>query len=86
MVTGQVAKLLRDYVSGLSIGAVHVDDAREPVNIVVRLPRAERQSPEQLMAIRLTNMMGKQVPLGAIAKVETRPTASPSTTATSIPW
>ncbi len=71
VVTGQVAKLLRDYVSGLSIGAVHVDDAREPVNIVVRLPRAERQSPEQLMAIRLTNMMGQQVPLGAIAQVET---------------
>ena len=71
VVTGQVAKLLRDYVSGLSIGAVHVDDAREPVNIVVRLPRAERQSPEQLMAIRLTNMAGQQVPLGAIAQVET---------------
>jgi len=70
VVTGQVAKLLRDYVSGLSIGAVHVNDAREPVNIVVRLPRSERQSPEQLMSIRLTNMMGQQVPLGAIARVE----------------
>ncbi len=70
VVTGQVAKLLRDYVSGLSIGAVHVDDAREPVNIIVRLPRAERQSPEQLMAIRITSMMGQQVPLGAIAQVE----------------
>jgi multidrug efflux pump subunit AcrB len=68
--TGQVAKLLREYVAGLSIGAVHLDDAREPVNIVVRLPRAERQSPEQLMAIRLTNMTGQQVPLGAIARVE----------------
>ncbi|MGA7950717.1 MAG: efflux RND transporter permease subunit [Thiobacillaceae bacterium] len=71
VVTGQVAKLLRDYVSGMSIGAVHVDDAREPVNIVVRLPRTERESPEQLMAIRLTNMMGQQVPLGAIAEVDT---------------
>lgn len=70
VVSGQVAKLLRDYVSGLSIGAVHVDDAREPINIVVRLPRSERQSPEQFMSIRLTNMMGQQVPLGAIARVE----------------
>lgn len=67
---GQLAKLLHDYVSGLSVGAVHMDDAREPVNIVVRLPRSERQSPEQLMALRITNMTGQQVPLGAIAQVE----------------
>jgi multidrug efflux pump subunit AcrB len=75
--TGQVAKLLHDYVSGLSIGAIHVDDAREPVNIIVRLPRAERQSPQQLMAIRLTNMMGQQVPLGAIATVDKVPQDKP---------
>jgi len=77
VVAGQVGKLLRDYVSGLSIGSVHVDSARDPINIVVRLPRAERQSPESLMAIRLTNMMGQQVPLGAIARVETVPYGKP---------
>ncbi|MGO9445602.1 MAG: efflux RND transporter permease subunit [Thiobacillaceae bacterium] len=68
--TGQVAKLLRDYVSGLSIGTIHVDEAREPVNIVVRLPRSERDSPERLMTLRLTNMMGQQVPLASIARIE----------------
>ncbi len=77
VVAGQVGKLLRDYVSGLSIGSVHVDSARDPINIVVRLPRAERQSPESLMAIRLTNMMGQQVPLGVIARVETVPYGKP---------
>jgi multidrug efflux pump subunit AcrB len=77
IVAGQVGKLLRDYVSGLSIGSIHVASARDPINIIVRLPRAERQSPESLMALRLTNMMGQQVPLGAIASVETVPYGKP---------
>ena len=77
VVAGQVGKLLRDYVSGLTIGSVHIDSARDPVNIVVRLPRAERQSPASLLALRLTNRMGKQVPLGAVATVETVPYGKP---------
>jgi multidrug efflux pump subunit AcrB len=67
---GQVAKLLHDYVSGFSIGTLHVDDAREPINITVRLPRSERQTAQQILSIRITNMMGQQVPLSAIAKIE----------------
>jgi multidrug efflux pump subunit AcrB len=67
---GQVAKLLHDYVSGFSIGTLHVDDAREPINITVRLPRSERQTAQQILSIRITNMMGQQVPLSAIARIE----------------
>lgn len=67
---GQVAKLLHDYVSGFSIGTLHVDDAREPINITVRLPRSERQTPQQILSIRITNVMGQQVPLSAIASIE----------------
>ncbi|MEN6586528.1 MAG: efflux RND transporter permease subunit [Sulfuricella sp.] len=67
---GQVGKLLHDYVSGFSIGTLHVDDAREPVNITVRLPRSERQTPQQIMSIRVASMTGQQVPLSAIASIE----------------
>ncbi|WP_124949010.1 efflux RND transporter permease subunit [Sulfuriferula thiophila] len=67
---GQVAKLLHDYVSGFNIGTVHVDDSREPLNLTVRLPRSQRQTPEQILSIRITNMMGQQVPLSSIATVE----------------
>lgn len=67
---GQVAKLLHGYVSGFSIGTLHVDDAREPVDIVVRLPRSERQTPQQILSIRIANAMGRQVPLSAIGTVE----------------
>ena len=67
---GQVAKLLHDYVSGFSIGTVHVEDAREPVDITVRLPQSERQTPAQILSLRVTSMSGQQVPLSAIATVE----------------
>ncbi|MDR3390623.1 MAG: efflux RND transporter permease subunit [Sulfuriferula sp.] len=66
---GQVAKLLHDYVAGFNIGTVHVADSREPVNLTVRLPRSQRQTPEQILSIRITNMMGQQIPLSAIATV-----------------
>ncbi|MBK9325922.1 MAG: efflux RND transporter permease subunit [Hydrogenophilales bacterium] len=67
---GQVAKLLRDYVSGFAIGTLHVDNAREPIDIKVRLPRELRAGPETLMNLRVTNPHGMQVPLSAIARVE----------------
>ena len=67
---GQIAKLLRDYVSGFDIGTLHVDSAREPIDIKVRLPRELRASPETLMNLRVSNPHGMQVPLSAIARVE----------------
>ncbi|MDD5404832.1 MAG: efflux RND transporter permease subunit [Sulfuricella sp.] len=67
---GQVGKLLHDYVSGFSIGTLHVDDAREPIDITVRLPRSARQTPQQILSIRVANATGQQVPLSAIASVE----------------
>lgn len=67
---GQVAKLLRDYVSGFAIGTLHVESAREPIDIKVRLPRELRAGPETLMNLRVTNAQGMQVPLSSIARVE----------------
>jgi multidrug efflux pump subunit AcrB len=67
---GQVAQMLRNYVSGFAIGTLHVDDAREPVDIRVRLPRELRASPDTLLALRVSNPHGMQVPLAAIATVE----------------
>lgn len=75
---GQVAKLMHDYVSGFSIGTVHMDDAREPVNITVRLPQSDRQTPMQMLSLRVTNMGGQQVPLSAIATIERATQDKPS--------
>ncbi len=65
----QVAKLLRDYVSGFSIGTLHAVEAREPVEIRVRLPRGLRATPASLMALRVGNAQGIQIPLAQLAEV-----------------
>jgi multidrug efflux pump subunit AcrB len=74
---GQVAQLLRQYVSGLSIGTLHVEDAREPIDIKVRLPRELRATSDTLLALRVTNPQGSQVPLAAIATVKQTTAAKP---------
>lgn len=66
----QVAELLRRYTSGFAIGTLHVEDAREPIEIRVRLPREQRASPETLLALRVSNAQGVQIPLSEIARVE----------------
>lgn len=65
----QVAKLLRNYVSGFSIGTLHAVEAREPVEIRVRLPRELRATPASLMALRVANGQGVQIPLAQLAEV-----------------
>ncbi len=77
IVPGQVAQLLHDYVSGLTIGAIHDDSALEPVSIVVRIPRADRQSPQDLLNIPVQNAQGRVIPLSAIATVQRVTTAKP---------
>jgi len=74
---GQVAKLLRDYVSGFTISTLHVDSAREPIDIKVRLPSELRAGPETLMNLAITNPRGMRVPLSAIARVERVTEAKP---------
>ncbi|MDD5365049.1 MAG: efflux RND transporter permease subunit [Gallionellaceae bacterium] len=74
---GQVAQLLRSYVSGFAIGTLHADDAREPIDINVRLPRELRATPDTLLSLRVTNPHGMQVPLSAIATVEKVTEAKP---------
>ncbi len=73
----QVAKLIHDYVSGFSLGALHIADAREPINLIVRLPRSERQSPNQVLSLTVVNAMGQQVPLSSIATMKRVVAAKP---------
>ncbi len=66
----QVAKLVHDYLSGFSVGSLHVDSAREPINLTVRLPISGRQSPNQILSLTMANAAGQQVPLSSIATLE----------------
>lgn len=67
-----VSKMLRDYINGYELGYMHLDNVREPVNIVVRLPREERTVPEQLLNLRVNSFSGEAVPLSSIATINER--------------
>ena len=69
VVPATVAKMLHDYISGFELGYMHLDNVREPVNIIVRLPRSERSVPEQLLSLRVLSHTGNPVPISAIAEI-----------------
>jgi multidrug efflux pump subunit AcrB len=66
----QVAKMLRDYINGYELGYMHLDNVRESVNILVRLPRSERTTAQQLLSLRVQSRAGEAVPLSALASIE----------------
>lgn len=77
IVPGQVIQLLHNYVSGMKVGAIHDNASLEPINIIVRVPRADRQSPQQLLDVPIQNAQGKIIPLSSIATVEKTSLAKP---------
>lgn len=73
----QVSKMLRDYINGFELGYMHLDNVRESVNIIVRLPRSERTTVEQLMSLRVQSRSGSSVPISAVATIERELYAKP---------
>ncbi|MEJ2479680.1 MAG: efflux RND transporter permease subunit [Acidihalobacter sp.] len=73
----QVAKLVHDYVAGADIGTLREQHAPEPVNIVLRLKRADRAWIQQIQDLTITNKQGKQVSLAGIVRIEPSSVAKP---------
>jgi multidrug efflux pump subunit AcrB len=69
----QVAVTLRLAISGMEAGLLHQAREKEDVPILLRLPREERSSVEDLKAIRVMGKQGNLVPLGEIVRVERGP-------------
>ena len=68
--TEQVAQALRLSVEGVNAGLIHLPKEKEDMNILVRLPRSERSSPELLNTIRFAGSQGNMISLGEIARLE----------------
>lgn len=68
-----VAETLRAALNGVSAGTAHVSSEREPLEIVVRLPRAERSSVADLNTLRVKGLDGSLVPLGEIGRAMEAP-------------
>lgn len=65
-----IAKQVSTYFGGVKVGDLHKPGAREPIKIVVRLPRPERTDTQALMSLRLINRQGHSVALGSVAHIE----------------
>lgn len=65
------AKVQRIALSGMPAGLVHFDKEKEPVDIFLRMPLAERSRPGTLQQIGVTGSGGQLIPLGELVKGET---------------
>ena len=62
----QVAETLRIAAAGHVVGIVHSDTERLPLEIVLQLPRAQRSSASDLMALWVRGEQGNLIPLSEI--------------------
>lgn len=67
---GAVARTLHDYLAGFDIGMLHVNDAREPIAVRVRIPQGDRGFIRQVLDLRVTASNGRTVPLGSVVTVQ----------------
>ncbi|HEY5998206.1 MAG TPA: efflux RND transporter permease subunit [bacterium] len=67
--TEQVSQALAVALGGASAGQVHLPREKEPVELVVRLPREARTGVETLAGVTVPSPAGVQVPLAELAQV-----------------
>ena len=68
--TQAVAQSLAIAIGGMSSGLVHVPEEAEDLEIMLRLPLAERSSIDELMGVKIPSPSGNTVPLGELVRVE----------------
>jgi multidrug efflux pump subunit AcrB len=66
-----IAETLRIAVGGQPVGLLHVPREQEDVDVVLDVPRAQRSSTSDLLALRIPDRSGQSlVPLGELVRVE----------------
>ncbi len=66
----QVAETLKAALSGEIAGTVHIVSERKPLLINLKLPRAIRSSPVDLLALRVKSRSGQLIPLSEIGTMQ----------------
>ena len=69
--TEQIARTLALAVHGDTVGIAHLPNEREDVNILLRVPRAQRSSASSLGQIRVVSSKGTLIPLSELTHVRT---------------
>jgi multidrug efflux pump subunit AcrB len=65
----QIALTLRIAVEGIKVGLLHVPKEKEDVPIILRLPKSERSSVQDLKTLKVIGNKGNLVPLGELVSV-----------------
>ncbi len=73
----QVAKTLRIAAASERVGIVHQGSERQPLEIMLQLPRALRSSAPDLSALRVKNAQGDLIPLSEIVTVSIKSADQP---------
>ncbi len=68
--TQAAAETLSASMEGLQAGLVHMDNERNPVPIVLRLPEKDRSSANSLFSLTVPSKDGALVPLGEVVNVK----------------
>ncbi|MCB9476824.1 MAG: efflux RND transporter permease subunit [Deltaproteobacteria bacterium] len=68
--TAQITNTATMALSGQAAGLVHTPREQEPVELLVRLPRAQRSSVNDLAGIRVRGMDGSLIPLDTLVRTE----------------
>ncbi len=69
--TEDVAKTQRIALSGLPAGLVHFNKEKEPVELFLRMPLADRADPATLRQVGVLSPTGRLIPLAELAKSQT---------------
>ena len=69
----QLAQTLAVALRGRAVGKLHIETERRPLEIVVRLPEAERSSLEQLTDLKVLNSSGELVALSELGRFVSEP-------------
>ena len=69
----QVTDTLRIALSGAPAGVLHAPGERQPLEIRLEVPRPERSTEEDLLALSVPSRSGKQVPLGELVRPAQEP-------------
>jgi multidrug efflux pump subunit AcrB len=66
--TETIVQTLRMSVAGMAVSTLHMPGAKNPVSIVLRLPKSERTGLEDLNKVSVAGPQGNQVQLGSLVK------------------
>lgn len=67
--TEQIVQTLRLSVAGMAVSTLHSPSAKNPIAILLRLPRDDRSGLSDLDKIYVASPQGNQVPLSSIVKI-----------------